>query len=116
MFRFEKLEIWELGIEYGNRLYDVAETFPKSEQFSLTSQLKRATVSISNNIAEGSGAATSKDFKNYLDIAIKSSLETVNILFFAQRRKFVQEGSRLELYEEAKKLIRKIRSFKKTLR
>ena len=116
MFRFEKLEIWKLAIEYGNKLYDIADSFPQKELYGLGSQLRRAAVSISNNIAEGSGASTNKDFRSFLDISIKSTLETVNILYFAQLRKYVAKQRRVELYENAEKLIRKIRAFKKTLR
>ena len=83
MFRFETLDIWKLSITYGKRLYLVANAFPKSETFALSDQLKRAAVSISNNIAEGSGG-TNKDFCNFLTISIKSVLETVNILQFTE--------------------------------
>lgn len=116
MFRFEGLEIWKLAIEYGNKCYDIAETFPRKEMFALADQLRRAAVSISNNIAEGSGASTAKDFRSFLDVSIKSTLETVNILYFAKIRKYITEEKRLTLYEEAEKVIRKIRAFKKTLR
>jgi len=116
MFRFEQLEIWKLAIEYGNELYDIADGLPSKELYGLGSQLRRAAVSISNNIAEGSGASTNKDFRSFLDISVKSTLETVNILYFALLRKYISEKRRVRLYEEAEKLIRKIRTFKKTLR
>jgi len=115
MFRFEELEIWKLAIEYGNKLYDIADSLPQKELYGLGSQLRRAAVSISNNIAEGSGAATKKDFCSFLDTSIKSALETVNILYFAKLRKYISESQRSKLYEEAEKLIRKIRAFKKSL-
>jgi len=114
MFRFESLEIWQLAIEYANKLYKIAKKFPKEELFALSDQLRRAAVSISNNIAEGSGG-TSKDFANYLNMAIKSTLETVNILYFAKEQEFIKEKQRKELYNEAEKLIRKTQAFKKAL-
>jgi len=116
VFRFEELEIWKLAIEYGNELYDVADKFPPKELYGLGSQLRRSAVSISNNIAEGSGASTNKDFRSFLDISVKSTLETVNILYFAKIRKYITEEKRLKLYEEAEKIIRKTRSLKNTLR
>ena len=116
MFRFESLEIWNLAIEYGNKLYDIANNFPDREIYGLSSQLKRAAVSISSNIAEGSGANTDRDFANFLDISVKSTLETVSILFFAKLRKYINEAKRKELYEQAEKLIRKIRAFKKAIK
>jgi len=116
MFRFEQLEIWKLAIKYADKLYDIAEKFPPFELYALASQLRRAAVSISNNIAEGSGASTNKDFKSFLDISIKSALETVNILFFAEVRKYTGEKEKLSLYNEAEILIKKIRAFKNSLR
>ena len=116
MFRFEELEIWRLAIDYGNKLYDIADGLPGKELYGLGSQLRKAAVSISNNIAEGSGASTSKDFRSFLDISIKSTLETVNILYFALLRRYISKKQRVTLYEEAEKLIRKTRAFKKTLR
>lgn len=62
MFRFESLEIWKLAIEYGEKLYNIADSLPQEETYGLSSQLRRAAVSISNNIAEGSGANTKKIF------------------------------------------------------
>ena len=116
MFRFESLDIWKLAIEYGGKLYDIADCLPQKEMYGLSSQLRRAAVSISNNIAEGSGANTNKDFSCFLDISIKSTLETVNILYFAFLRKYINEAKQKELYEEAERLIRKIRAFKNTLK
>lgn len=115
-FRFESLEIWELAIEYGNKIYDIADTLPQKELFGLGSQLRRSAVSISNNIAEGSGGASIKDFRNYLDISIKSTLEIASMLFFAETREYIDRPQRVELYQEAEKLIRKIRAFKNSLR
>lgn len=114
MFRFETLEIWRLSVAYGKRLYKIAEKFPKTETFALADQLKRAAVSVSNNVAEGSGG-TDKDFSNFLNISIKSILETVNILHFAQELGYINLAVRDEHYEEAEVLIKKIRAFKKTL-
>ena len=114
-FRFESLEIWQLAIDFADHIYNLAEDFPKSEIFGLSSQFKRAVVSISNNIAEGSGANSPKDFRNYLDISIKSMLEVISMLFFAEKRNYIKSSARIKLYEEGECIIRKIRAFKKTL-
>ncbi len=116
MFRFESLDIWKMAIEYGGRLYDIADYLPQKEMYGLSSQLRRAAVSISNNIAESSGANTNKDFSYFLDISIKSSLEIVSILHFALLRKYISETKQKQLYEEAERLIRKIRAFKNSLK
>ena len=116
MFRFETLDIWKLAIEYACKLYDIADSFPQKEMYGLSSQLRRSAVSISNNIAEGSGANTNRDFSNFIDISVKSALETVNIVYFALLRKYLSKTEQKELYEEAEKLVRKIRAFKKSLK
>ena len=115
MFRFENLEIWKLAVEYASEIYKLTITFPREETFGLVSQLRRASVSVSSNIAEGSGASTIKDYKNYLDIAIKSTLETSSLLYIATTQNYLDEKTRLKFYEDAEKQIRKIRAFKKKL-
>jgi len=102
-------------MKYANKLYSVVKKFPPNEHYGLSSQLRRAAVSIPNNIAEGSGATTTKDFCRFLDISIRSTLETVNILYVAVLQKYIDNQERKELYESAEKIIRKIRAFKKTI-
>ncbi len=114
MFRFEELEIWKLSVSYANEMYALANTFPAKEMYALSDQLRRAAVSISNNIAEGSGG-TNKDFANYLSIAVKSTLETVNILYIAEQQAYTNQEKRLFYYEKAEEIIRKIRSLKNRL-
>jgi four helix bundle protein len=114
MFRFENLEIWKLAINYAKECYILANKFPQKEQFSLADQLRRAAISVSNNIAEGSAFSNLK-FKNFLDISIGSALETVNIILFSIEVGYIDRKKEGALYEEAEKLIRKIRSFKSYL-
>lgn len=114
MFRFEELEVWKLSVKYGKECYRIADEFPKHE-FSLKDQLKRAGISISNNIAEGS-VGSAPNFKRYINISIGSILETVNILNFAFVIDYVDDATRIRMYEEAEKLIRKLRSFSNSLK
>ena len=115
MFKFEKLQVWEDSIEYGKKVYKTTENFPKTELFGLTDQLKRACVSISSNIAEGSGSPSNKHFSHFLDIAMGSTIETVSQLMFAKELKYIDQTSLDALYKEAEILIRKIQSLKKSL-
>ena len=115
VFRFEELDIWKLAMEYANELYDIAEKFPSHEMYALGSQLRRAAVSIPTNIAEGSGAVTTKDFCNYLDVSVKSGLETVSLMYFAAQKKYVKEEIRQSCYNKVELLIKKTRAFKKSL-
>lgn len=115
MFRFENLEIWKLSLDYADKLYDIARKLPAEERYALSDQLRRAAVSISNNIAEGSGSATNKNFCSFLDVSVKSTLETVNILYFAQKRKYINDEELEELYTNAEVLAKRIRAFKNSL-
>ena len=114
MFRFEELEIWRLAVAYGRECYRLTDEFPKHEQYSLSDQLRRAGLSVSNNITEGS-IGSGKYFKKFINTAIASTLETVNIINFAVEVGYLDETKKKEMYEKAETLIRKMRSFSKTL-
>ncbi len=115
MFRFEELEIWKLAQGYAGDCYGLANLFPKEEKYALADQLRRAAVSVSNNIAEGSAFSDTK-YRSFLDISIGSILETVNIISFAIKIGYLDVLKKDEMYEKAEKLIRKIRSFKNYLK
>lgn len=104
-----------MAVAYAEEIYRLTEGFPKDELYGLTSQLRRAAVSISSNIAEGSGSSTIKDYSNYLNVAIKSTLETVSELVISEKRGYINTQKREELYEKAEALIRKMRAFKRSL-
>lgn len=112
MFKFETLEIWIEAKNYSSAIYRLTRTFPKSEAFGLTDQLRRSANSISANIAEGSGSNSKKDFCHYLDIAIKSLYETVSHLYIAQDQEYINETKRKELYKTAEILVKRIQNFK----
>ena len=115
MFAYESLEIWKLSIIYAKEIYKITTVFPKDELYGLSSQLRRAAVSISANIAEGSGSMTIKDKLNFLDIAIKSALETTSEIQISLELNYINKNTRDDLYEQAEKIIRKIRAYKKFL-
>ncbi len=78
-FRFQDLQIWQFAIELTDQLLDIADVLEGRKLFRFAEQLRGAAMSMSNNIAEGSGSTTTRDFKNFLDIARKSAFE--NMLF-----------------------------------
>jgi four helix bundle protein len=90
MFGFEGLQVWQKAVEYAGTIYDVTRTFPEEERFGLTSQLRRSSVSISSNIAEGSSRSSRLDFNRFIEIAYGSLLESVSELKIAQRQKLVR--------------------------
>lgn len=85
MFTFEKLETWHKAIDFADMVYSVTKSFPGDERFGLTSQMRRAAVSISSNIAEGSSRFSKTDFARFLEIATGSVFEVVSQSFLARR-------------------------------
>ena len=69
-FRFEDLEIWKLGSEVGDELFDIADILIDKKKYRFSEQLNGAAMSITNNIAEGSGSFSNKDFANFLNTEI----------------------------------------------
>jgi four helix bundle protein len=105
-FRFEKLEAWQLGIEFCNEVYEVTRVFPDDERYGLTSQLRKAATSIPANVAEGSGRTSDRDNLRFIDIAYGSLMEVVSHIEVAHRRMFVADESRHQLRQLADRLAR----------
>ena len=91
MFNFEKLEVWQKAIDFADLIYSETRAFPSDERFGLTNQLRRAAVSISSNIAEGSSRSSKSDFARFVEIATGSVFEAVSQAFIAQRQSFLSE-------------------------
>ncbi|MFI5162261.1 MAG: four helix bundle protein [Sphingobacteriales bacterium] len=114
-FRFQSLEIWQLAINVGDQLCDIAEIFEAKKKFRFAEQLNGAALSVSNNIPEGSGASSDKEFSRFLDYAHRSTFENANILIVLHRRKYISDEHLNNFLEELNKLARKIKSFQKYL-
>jgi four helix bundle protein len=114
-FRFMDLDIWKESIEMNDRLFDLADKLSDAKSFRVAEQLRSASISISNNIAEGSGSFSDKDFANYLNMARRSVFETANISFVAFRRKFIAQVELDQILNDLDNLSRKITNFRKTL-
>jgi four helix bundle protein len=114
-FRFEKLDIWKESIEISDILFDFAEKADTKKFFKFAEQLRAAGMSVSNNIAEGSGSFSDKEFASFLNIVRRSVFECVNILHIFERRKIITPEERLTLRAQLLILSKKITSFRKTL-
>ncbi len=106
MFRFEKLDVWHRVVDFADLVYSLTRQFPSDERFGLTSQMRRASVSISSNIAEGSGRVSDKDFGRFIEIAYGSVMEVVSQAEIAQRQNFLSTEHRNELNGKAEELAR----------
>lgn len=81
---FRKLDVWQKGFRLGVDIYQITRGFPKEELYGLTSQLRRAAVSIAANIAEGCGRYSDAELVHFLDISMGSLSETDTFLEFAR--------------------------------
>jgi four helix bundle protein len=115
-FRFQDLEIWQLAIEIADELFDIADDLESRKLYRFAEQLRAAGMSISNNISEGSGSDSDRDFANFLNIAKRSTFENANIIILLKRRNLITSEKENELLEKLDKLSRKISNFRKTLR
>jgi four helix bundle protein len=114
-FRFQDLDIWKLAIEIADKLFDIADILHKGKFYRFAEQLRGSAMSMSNNIAEGSGSNFSKEFRQFLNIARRSTFENANILIILNKRKLLQETELNYLLEQLDILCRKITNFQKSL-
>lgn len=105
---YKKLKIWNDSIELIKEVYCYAEMFPKSEEYNLKSQLKRAVVSVTLNIAEGKCRKTSKDFAHFLNIASASLSEVECILLISEKLGYINTNT--SLFDKIKVLNKQINS------
>lgn len=112
-FKFERLEVWQLSLEYVDLVYQLTEQLPKHEQNNLKSQLVRAATSISLNIAEGSTGQTNAEQARFLGIAIRSLIETVACQHLIYRRGYLSDIQLLRTtYKKAKTLAAKLHTMR----
>jgi four helix bundle protein len=90
MNNYKRLEVWKVAIDLVSEVYKLSKKLPKEEMFALTSQIKRCSVSIASNIAEGAGRNGRKEFVNFLGIASGSCCELDTQLLIAQNLGFLQ--------------------------
>lgn len=87
----ERLEVWERAVDFVVRVYKMTESFPREEKFGLTSQIRRAAVSVPANIAEGAARQSSKEFSYFLSNAQGSVSELATEILIARRLGYVNE-------------------------
>ena len=102
----EKLEVWNKAIEFVTTVYKNTSTFPSDEKFGLTSQIRRAAVSIPANIAEGAARQSSKEFMHFLSIAQGSASELETELLIARNLDYLKEDVYESLYTQLNTIAR----------
>ncbi len=113
MFNFEKLIAWQRATDLADLIYSETKSFPDSERFGLTSQMRRASVSVSSNIAEGSSRTSKVGFARFVEIAGGSNFELVSQAVIAKRQRFLSDVEFSSIYaacEEESRILSGLRS------
>lgn len=92
MHQFQKLTMWQKAMEITKLVYQLTQSFPEEERFGLTSQIRRAAISIPSNIAEGSGRNSPKEFNYHLGIAAGSASELFTQVLLAGAFQYLEEA------------------------
>ena len=115
MHKLEDLIIWKKAIELTKQVYLICLELPQDERFGLTSQVKRAAISIPSNIAEGSGRNSNKEFSHFLAISLGFAFELQTQLILIKELEILKEEKALELINDTIEIQKMIYSFKNTL-
>lgn len=114
-FKFEKLIVWQKAVELSSAVHELTLSFPKTELFILTSQIKRAADSVSLNIAEGSTGQSNAEFNRFLGYALRSNIEVVGCLHLAQKRNLITPDIFEKLYQQCEEILVMLNSLRNTL-
>lgn len=115
MFRFEGLEVWKRSIKITDEIFDIADSIEDRHKYRFAEQLRAASLSISNNIAEGSGSTSKKEFRQYLNHSHRSIFEAVNMIFIATRRKYITESQKIIITNELEEISKMVIGFSSSL-
>jgi len=112
---FRKIDVWKRSFTFSKEIYGITSSFPNEEKFGLTSQVRRAALSIPINIAEGSGRNTRKDFANFIQVAIGSASEVECELLLSKELNYIDEENFSRLNEDIIEIRKMLISFRKSL-
>lgn len=113
-FSFEKLIAYQKAKEYTICIYHLLKKFPSDERYAMCDQLKRASVSIVSNIAEGTSRTTNKDKSHFLDIAYSSLMETYSQLDLAKDLEYITEDDMELVQRQALEIVKLLAGLKKS--
>jgi four helix bundle protein len=116
MSNFRKLIIWQKAMNLVTKTYNSTRKFPKEEIFGLTSQIRRCSISIPSNIAEGHGRESNKEYLRFLNISIGSLFELQTQLEIAKNIEYLTDDEFNNLYEDSREIERMLVSFKNKIK
>ncbi len=109
------LEAWKESLEFVTEIYNITKSFPKEDLWGLTSQLRRASISVPSNIAEGCGRSTAKETSRFIDIALGSIAEVETQLLIAQNLGYIDASEMLQKLSKINALTQGIRNYLKKI-
>ncbi len=112
---YENLDAWKKAVDLAVKIYDLTRNFPKEEIYGISSQIRRAVISISSNLAEGAGRESKKDFKRFVDISMGSLNETESLWIVSYRLTLIEEHLYLETKNQMEELGRILNGLRKFL-
>lgn len=114
-FSFEKLTAWQLSRNFVKKIYQVTAEFPEEEKYGLVSQLRRASISISSNLAEGSSRLSFNDQIRFYQYSYSSLMEVINQLIISSDLEFISNEKLIELRNDGQELSKVINGLVKSL-
>jgi four helix bundle protein len=116
MHNFKELKFWQKSVDLSVVIYKITSTFPSEEKFGLVSQLRRASVSIASNIAEGASRNGDKEFLHFLSISIGSAYEIETQLIIANKLNYLNDVVLGEILIQITEIQKMIFSFSKKIK
>jgi four helix bundle protein len=113
---FRDLPVWQRAVDLAEQVYLLSTRFPSDERFGITSQMRRASVSVSSNIAEGSGRGTTPDLRNFLSYSRGSTKETESLVLVSTRLGFASEVDAARVLSLTDEVSRMLYGFRESLR
>ncbi|XCF05333.1 four helix bundle protein [Tamlana crocina] len=111
-FSFEKLNVWSDSKQLVKSIYLITKDFPNEEKFGLTNQLRRASISIASNLAEGTSRHTNKDKAHFSTLAFSSLMEVLNQIIISKDLGFLRENDYQMLRSEVEKISNKLNALR----
>jgi len=115
-YKFQKLQVYQMALQYIQRVYTLCENLPPKENFNLVSQIERAATSIALNIAEGSTGQSDPEQRKFLGYAFRSYLETIACLDLIEMHGYAKSEELHPLREQGHQLFIKLSAFRNSLK
>jgi four helix bundle protein len=110
-YYFEKLDVWQNARQFVKLIYEKTNNFPSSEKFGLISQIRRATLSISANIAEGVSRQSDKEKARFISISFGSAIEVLNFLILSNDLGYISDVEYISFRRSLEKITNQLNSF-----